>query len=772
MITQNLSSVSVDGISGGCCSVSGLAEVATEQFSGAETDRPADEQIVDPSAFVKSRDDGVSSLHLMVENLSCAACIMKIERAVLDLSGVLAARVNMSTRRLVVEWRGSRSLGLDIVERVTRLGYPVAPYNPDLLRKLDDDTNRRLLAALAVAGFAAGNVMLLSVAVWAGAFSDMGEATRSLFHWVSALIALPAVAYSGQPFFRSAITALRNRATNMDVPISLAVLMAAGMSLYQTIVGGQHAYFDASVSLLFFLLIGRYLDLRARTQARSTAEHLLALNAHAATVLDEEGQERSVPTDQLAIGMTLRVAAGQRIAADGCVRTGQTEIDASLLTGETLPVQAGPGDPVYAGTLNVGNPLEVEITAVSEDTLLGEIVRLVEMAEQGRAKYVRIAERASRRYVPIVHAMALATFIGWFIVNGGVWEPALMAAVAVLIITCPCALALAVPVVQVIATGVLLRRGIIVKKADGLERLAECDYVVFDKTGTLTKGEIELLPLCRVLEDHLKIAAGLARQSHHPISRAVVDATNHLKAAVVTDVVETPGKGLTGTFQGKTVCLGRGDWLFDDVVPERAKETAHMLETWLVVEGEAPVRMVFSDQLRGDAKDVIRILKERGIGVELLSGDRQEPTKAIAQELGIVKWQAGAAPAEKVARLKGLADQGFRVLMIGDGLNDAPALASGHASISPASAADISQTAADLVFQGAHLHSILTALQVARQSGRIVRQNFALAIGYNVIAVPIAVLGLVTPLIAAIAMSSSSLLVTVNALRLRYQVKG
>lgn len=771
MSTQPLTSPPLDAVGAGCCPVSGVAEVAAEHFSGPRDTLENVRKIVDPSAFVGRGEDDRSTLHLMVENMSCAACIMKIERVVLSLPEVQTARVNMSTRRLAVEWRGGPELGLEIVSRVSALGYPVAPFNPELLKKRDDETNRQLLAALAVAGFAAANVMLLSVAVWAGAFSDMGEVTRNLFHWISALIALPAVAYAGQPFFRSAVSALKNRTTNMDVPISLAVLMAAGMSLQQTIVGGQHAYFDASVSLLFFLLIGRYLDLRARAQARTTAEHLLALNAHAATVLDAQGQERSVPCDQLSVGMTLLVAAGQRIAADGRITSGQTEIDASLLSGETLPVHADVGDQVYAGTLNVGSPLEVTITAISDDTLLGEIVRLVETAEQGRAKYVRIAERASRKYVPIVHAVAAATFVGWFMTNGGAWEPALLAAVAVLIITCPCALALAVPVVQVIATGVLLRRGIIVKSADGLERLAECDYVVFDKTGTLTKGQIELLSSCVVSNDQLAIAAGLARRSHHPISQAIVNAASQLVTPSLERVEEIPGKGLTGFHQGKTVRLGRGDWLFPDAIPARDKKTEQMLETWLLIEGESPVRLVFSDQLRADAGQIISSLLHKGVGVELLSGDRSEPTQAVAKELGITQWESGAMPSRKVARLAELSEQGYRVLMIGDGLNDAPALASGHASISPSSAADISQTAADLVFQGSSLQSVLTAMHVAKQSGRIVRQNFALAIGYNFIAVPIAVMGLVTPLIAAIAMSSSSLLVTLNALRLKYQAR-
>lgn len=761
-----------ESASAGCCPVSGLAEIATEAASQSSLIIPFHTDISDPVAFVKQRPDGTSALHLMVENMSCAACIMKIERAVLALPGVTKARINMSTRRMRVEWTDalaptSGNRALDIAKQVTALGYPVAPFNPDLLQQHDDKAHRHLLAAMAVAGFATSNVMLLSVAIWSGAFADMGDVTRTMFHWVSALIALPAIAYAGQPFYKSAFQALRNKTVNMDVPISLAVLLAAGTSLYQTFQGGQHAYFDASISLLFFLLIGRYLDLRARRQARTTAEHLLALNAVAATVLDDLGQERSVPADQLKPNMTLRVKAGQRIAADGIITQGQSEIDCSLVTGETLPAHVVSGDAVYAGTMNVGNPIKVKITAVSEDTLLGEIVRLVETAEQGRAKYVRIAERASRLYVPLVHSIAAAAFVGWLWIAGAGWEQALMIAVAVLIITCPCALALAVPVVQVVATGALLRKGVIVKSADGLERLAECTYVVFDKTGTLTKGQIELLRSPALDEIDLKHAAAIASQSHHPLCRALVKAAGKQKLPYVSGVEELPGRGLSGCIDGKQVLLGRADWVFSHTSQKMNPDSDGQLETWFLVKGKQPVRFAFSDHLREDARAVIDALRARNIGVELLSGDREQTTKAAAEEVGITEWKSGALPAVKVARIKQLEKAGHCVLMVGDGLNDAPALASGHASISPATAADITQTAADFIFQGDRLSPVLTTLNAARKSSRIVRQNFALAIGYNICAVPIAVAGLATPLIAAIAMSSSSLLVTLNALRLK-----
>ncbi|MBI2585738.1 MAG: heavy metal translocating P-type ATPase, partial [Rhodospirillales bacterium] len=446
-----------------------------------------------PVPFVVELGGDLKKLHLMVQNVHCAHCIRRIEDALHAMPGVARARVNLSTRRLVVEWRGTETTAQALIERVTTLGYPAAPYDAGRLAGDGGGEERRLLTAMAVAGFAAGNVMLLSVSVWAGHGGGMGEATRTLFHWLSALIALPAVAYAGQPFFRSAWSALKSRALNMDVPISLAVVLAAAMSLYQTIHGGQHAYFDASVTLLFFLLVGRYLDRRARAKARSAAEHLLTLAGGTAEVIEAAGRRRTVALTEVEAGMTLAVAAGDRIPADGAIADGVTELDTSLVTGESLPRQAKAGDKVFAGTLNLAAPITITVTAVGEGTLLAEIVRLMEAAEQGRARYVRIADRVARVYAPAVHALAASAFVGWWLIGGIGWEAAMMVAIAVLIITCPCALGLAVPAVQVVASGRLLRHGVLLKSADGLERLAQVDTVAFDKTGTLTTGRLSLM---------------------------------------------------------------------------------------------------------------------------------------------------------------------------------------------------------------------------------------------------------------------------------------
>jgi Cu2+-exporting ATPase len=605
--------------------------------------------------------------------------------------------------------------------------------------------------------------MLLSVAVWAGNAADMDAATRDLFHWVSALIALPAVAYAGRPFFRSAWGALRNRAMNMDVPISLGILLATGMSLVETMHGATHAYFDAAVTLLFFLLCGRYLDRQARARARSAAEHLLALTAVGATLIEADGRRRAVSVRDLRPGMRVAAAAGDRIPGDGIVASGSSELDNSLLTGKTIPVLIAPGDQVFAGALNLIAPLEIEVTAAGEDSYLAGIARLMSAAEQGRARYVRLADRIARFYAPFVHLVAAATFLGWFFLSDAGLRGALMAAVTVLIITCPCALALAVPVVQVVATGQLLRRGVLVKTPDALEKLAAVDTIVFDKTGTLTEGRPRLVNGAEIPTAQLRPAGALARTSRHPLAQALAMAAGEV-VPPASAIEERPGAGLAGIVEGRKVRLGSR--AFCGLAKDASGEDGAM-EIWLAVEGRAPQRFVFADRPRADAAAVIAALKRRGYRLALLSGDRPAVVARIAAELGIEDWRAACLPAEKVAALDAWAQAGAKVLMVGDGLNDAPALAAGFVSMSPASAAAVSQTAADLLFQGQLLAAVPLALRTARLAGRLVKQNFALAILYNLGAVPIAIAGLATPLIGAVAMSFSSLLVTANAFRLR-----
>ena len=756
----------------GCCPGAGLASMAIEVQDVAANNTADILPINDPSSYVIHGEDGQDRLHLFVDGIHCAGCIKAIEGAVALVSGVSAARLNVSTRRLYLAWEAGKVEPVDLLQRISARGYGLIPFDPAVVAAHDETQARTLLTAMAVAGFAAANVMLLSVAIWAGADWDMGPATRGFFHWVSALIALPAIAYAGQPFFRAALGALRHRRLNMDVPISLAVILAAAMSLYQTVLGGTHAYFDAAVTLLFFLLVGRYLDGQTRARARAAAENLIAMTVVPARVIDADGIEHSMPIGQVPVGALVAVSVGGRIPVDGTVVDGASDVDTALVTGETVPCAVRPGANVYAGTLNLTGPITVRSLIEPENSVLSEIVRSMEAAEQGRAKYVRLADRAAQVYAPAVHLLGLLTFIGWMVFTDAGWEVAMMAAIAVLIITCPCALALAVPAVQVCASGLLMRRGILLKTSDGLERIARIDTVVFDKTGTLTHGQ----PTLRADREHddaaLRQAARLARHSGHPLSRALSRAAGDNHGVVATDIIEEPGFGLQGCIDGREARLGHREWGgVAESIADCAAEDGDM-ELWFSLQGEPPVRFAFTDTLLDDAADTVRALKAMSIDVRLLSGDLGPAVHRAAQALGIENWQAEIRPDGKVDHLNELKAAGRHVLMVGDGMNDAPALAAGFASMSPADASEIAQTAADAVIQGRRRMTVVDAIRTARIADRLVKQNFALALLYNTMAIPLAVSGLATPLIAAVAMSTSSVLVSLNAVRLRWLVRG
>lgn len=735
----------------GCCSLGALAAPAARAAAGA-----------DPNAYVTVGPDRVARLDAVVETLDCPSCVPTIERALAGLDGVLGARVNAGQRRMHLEWDPAR-IDLDrILDVLGGLGHRIAAYDAARLGGREvDEVGRGLLRALAVAGFAFANVMLLSVAVWAGLAQDMGPGTRAFLHWVSALIAMPAIVYAGRPFFRSALGALRAGSTNMDVPIAIGVSLATAMSLFETTRNGEHVYFDASLGLLFFLLIGRYLDRSLRGRAFAAAQNLLALRAVSATVIGRDRHTEVRAIEAVRPGDVVAVAAGETVPVDGVVVAGRSEVDAALVTGESLPQAVVPGDRVHAGTVNLGAPIEVETLAAGTGTLLAEIAAMMDRAGQAKARYVRFADRVSRIYAPVIHALALAAFAGWMALGGADWRHSLMIAVAVLIVTCPCALGLAVPAVQVGAVGRLLKRGVYVKSGDALERLARIDTMVFDKTGTLTLGRPRLEGIDGGSAQSLAVAAALARRSTHPLARALVAAAGGGPAA--DGVLEEPGLGLEAVLSGVRVRLGRGDW-----VGGAAPAAAHAgSEIWLR-QGDGPaVRFRFVDAPRPDAAAVIAALKAAGMRVLLLSGDRAAVVDDLADRLGIAERFAECRPDGKIAVLQRLAAEGRRVAMVGDGLNDAPALAAAFVSLSPATAADVSQTAADVVFRGDALAPVLEAWRVAGKADTLVKQNVGLALGYNLVAVPLAMAGMVTPLIAAVVMSASSLLVTANALRVQ-----
>ncbi len=707
------------------------------------------------------------SLTFSVENMNCGGCMSKIERVLGNAPADASARAKHSTRRVADTFDPARTSAAKLLGLLEDAGFTAAEFvAPDLAG--EEALNRDFLGRLGVAGFASMNIMLLSVSVWSGGES-MDDATRGLFHWVSAVIAIPTVAYSGQPFFTAAWRGLRALRVTMDVPISLAILLSAAMSLVQTARGGHQVYFDASVTLLFFLLVGRFLDQRMRLRAQGAAANLLRMRSPVATVIGADGASESIPAAELVPGQRLLVTTGECIPADGTVLLGRGEVDESLLTGESLPRALDVGDDVFAGTVNLGAPLEMRVAKAEKDTLLAEMTGLMETAEQARGRDVRLADRAARFYGPGVHLLALTSFLGWMAAGGG-WEFSLLVAIAVLIITCPCALALAVPAVQVAASSRLFAEGVLVKAADGLERISEVDTVVFDKTGTLTYGQPVLLDAGDIHPDTLRRAAALAMASRHPYARAVVAAAKERFGPVrhADGVEETPGSGLMRAGPDGQERLGSAEWC--GVPASRASQAS----LWYVRPGVEPVAFAFADHLRPDAVHTVRRLLAAGFAVELLSGDRVEAVEPVANALRLPPsaWRARCKPQDKIARLGELKAMGRRVLMVGDGLNDAPALAAAHASLSPSSAADISQMTSDAVFQGRSLKPVAELIAVARRAQRMALENFAIAGIYNVVFVPIAMAGFVTPLVAAVAMSTSSILVTANALRLRSRAVG
>ncbi|WP_279589129.1 heavy metal translocating P-type ATPase [Sphingobium vermicomposti] len=697
-------------------------------------------------------EDDLLQTQLSVPTAHCGGCMAKIERVLTGLEGVASARVNLSTRRVTVTWR--RAGGVPpLLETLSGAGFEANLLS--MLEDRPDNEKRRLILATAVSGFAAMNIMLLSVSVWSGA--DAG--TRQLFHLISALLALPTVVYSGRIFFQSAWSALRAGHTNMDVPISIGIVLALALSLFDTLHSGPHAYFDAVVTLIFFLLIGRTLDHLMRDKARSAVLGLTRMMPAGAKVLVPDGSRAFLPLDQIAVGDVILLAPGERVPLDGIVLAGEGDVDTAAVTGEAMPVPVTSGSRLLSGMLNLDGSLEIRVTNISARSFLSEMVRMMEAAEQGRARYRRLADRAAAYYSPIIHSLAFAAFAGWFLASGD-WHRSLTIAISVLIITCPCALGLAIPMVQMVAAKRLFERGIALKDGSALERLADIDIVVFDKTGTLTIGDLRVTE-SEIDRRYQKVALEMASRSEHPVARAIAASGEHPSNIVLEGFSELPGKGLEASSEGRKFRLGRADWAL------AARDAAkNRFSTVLSVDGELAGHFAFSDLEKTSARETVRQINDLGLPLELLSGDRPEAVSALAASIGISQFRAGLLPQQKVQRLEVLAARQGKAMMVGDGLNDGPALAAAHVSMAPSNAADIGRAAADVVFFGQDLTTIPQAIRVARKTRSLVRQNLALSVGYNLLVIPIALAGHVSPLLAAVAMSLSSISVVANSLRI------
>ncbi len=724
-----------------------LAQPGCPTTGAVVTERSA----ADPAAYVRLDEDGAERLELLIRGAHCAGCLRKIETGVAALPGVTRARFNLSTSKLSVGWNPGQTSARKIVETLGDLGYGAVPFDPAEARAQEDREGRRLAIALGVAAFGVMNVMMFTTPVWSGQ-GEMGAGVRTLLYWLAAIVATPCALFAGRPFFASAWASLRRGRANMDVPISIAVLLTLAVSFSETLQHGEHAYFDAAVMLLFLLLVGRYLDHRLRARARSAARDLLALQAPTASRMSDDGALSSIPAREVQVGDRIFVAPGERVPVDGLVLEGRSDLDVSLVTGETAPGQAEPGANLHAGTLNLSGALVLRAQAAAQDSTIAEVARLMEAGAQSKSRYVRLADKAATLYVPVVHTLALVTFLGGWALGLGPRE-AILRAAAVLIVTCPCALGLAVPAVHVAACGRLFRKGVLVKSGAALERLAEVRHVIFDKTGVITEGRPRLVdPDAQALAK----AAPLARASRHPLARALAAAAG--AGPVASNAKETAGLGVEGEIGSATARLGRAEFV-------GATAPSGQTELWFSQAGSAPVRFRFEDAVRPEARDAIAALRARGLTVEVLSGDVEGAVASAARAAGVYRWRSGLTPFEKAAVVDELAERGVKTLMVGDGLNDAAALAKAHASMAPGEAADASQNAADLVFEHGRLSAVVDAIDEARQARRRALENFAFSAAYNVVAAPAAIAGLVTPFVAAIAMSASSLTVTLNALR-------
>lgn len=720
-------------------------------------------------------------IHLLVEGIHCAACVWLIERALRQLPGVLAAQVNLASKRLKVRWDNEQIQLSAIINRLASIGYAAVPYDPDAAENTIKHQNRSLLFRMAFAGFTMMNLLWISIALYSGAGD--GE-FRQLFHWVGFALATPTLLYSGYPFFRSAFTGLKQWHLTMDLPIAIGAGVTYCYSVYVTLwhPPAGEVYYDTVVNFLFVILVGRYLEAIARRQAVSSTQRLLDLQPRGATVL-RNNEEQLLPIRAVKTGDRVLVKPGDRIPVDGVVVTGQSNVDESLLSGEANPVSKTADDSVAAGTLNIDSPLTVQVQHTLRQTSLGRIIQLVEDAQASRAPIQCMVDRIVPWFVAGTLMLAALTFTYWLRTDT---ELALMAATAVLIITCPCAFGLATPMAIASASGLGARHGILVKNGAVLETLSKVDHVVFDKTGTLTEGRMQvehIIPTAKVTEQQLlTLAAAIEKYAEHGTANAIIHAAKQRNLLIpdATDVHSRPGYGIEGKVGNHSVIIGTYSWLRRHHI--HGDDELRLMSTYYETEGKTCVHVAvngeeagliaIADRLRPDAQALINKLHAANIRMTLLSGDRQRVADAVARHLGGIQAIAEVLPQDKDRVIQRLQDSGSKVAMVGDGVNDAPALTRADVGIALASGTDISGDSADIVLMNNKLDSIRLAIQLSKRTLRTIRQNISLSISYNIVMVPLAMMAIITPLAAAIAMPISSLLVIGNAARIRTLFKA
>jgi Cu2+-exporting ATPase len=705
---------------------------------------------------------------LILEGIVCAACVWLNERHVKALPGVLDFAVNYATHRARVRWDNQRIRLSQILEAISAIGYHAHPFDPGRQEQVYRQEKTRALRRLAVAGLAMVQVMMLAVALYAGDYEGMSDSLRNFLRWVSLLLTTPVILYAARPFFTSAWRDLSRRQLGMDVPVSFAIGAAFVASAWATVTGRGEIYFDSVTMFTFFLLAGRFLEMGARHRAGQAAEELVKLLPATAARLTEAGEER-VPVADLAPGDRVLVRPGEGVPADGRVLEGGSSLDESLLTGESLPQVRGVGDLLVGGTVNNESPLVMQVEQVGEATVLSAIVRLLDRAQTEKPAVARLADRVASWFVAAL--LVIAAGVAWW------WwqhDPAhaFSVTLSVLVVTCPCALSLATPAALTAATGALTRLGVLTTRGHALETLARATHVIFDKTGTLTEGRLclERIELLSSLDRQqcLEIAAALEQASEHPIARAL---SAEVAARLQVEAISaTPGCGIEGLVAGIRYRIGTPDFVRDLQSSPAAGAAALPASVAGVVLGDTQgflAHFEFGDRLRASAAATIRQLTAMGIDVELLSGDQAAAVQRVAEQLGIQRYQARCLPQDKLRHIQALQASGAVVAMVGDGVNDAPVLAAAQVSLAMGGGTQLAHASADMVLLSEQLPHLADAIRTSRRTLAIIRQNLGWALVYNLIALPLAAAGWVAPWMAAIGMSTSSLVVVVNALRLR-----
>lgn len=709
---------------------------------------------------------------LILEGITCAACVWLNERHVQALPGVASFRVNYSTHRAQVVWDPECTTLSDILKAIRDIGYHAHPYDPGTREHAIARERGRALRRIGVAALGMMQVMMVAVALWLGADDPENQDILQFMRWVAAALTTPVVFYSAIPFYQSAWRDLRHGQLGMDVPVSLAIVVTYAASLYAVVLGsGEHVYFESVVMFVFFLLTSRYLELIARQRASHAIDRLDRLVPAIATRQSAAGDTEAIPVGELVPGDRVQVRPGETIPTDGRVREGISSINAALLTGEPEPFPTQPGDVVTGGTVNVDSPLVIEVERVGAETTLAAIQRLLDRAQTEKPRLARLAEAGTGWFVGTVLALTAVAGLVWY-----AWlDPsrALWVMVAMLVATCPCALALATPVALTASTGALSRLGVLVTRGGALETLPRVDLVCLDKTGTLTLGEPRLITSQDLAPPPagslwLDWAVALEQRSEHPLARALV-AAGAGQPPPASDVCSLPGQGITGVVAGRRVTLGGRSLLPASADFEVSPPAGHTLATpvWLLVDTQPVALFWLEDTPRPEAREVISSLHRRGLETVLLSGDRDAAARAFASHLGIAAARGGLTPEDKLAYVRARQREGRVVLMAGEGINDAPVLAGADVSLAMGGGTQLAQTQADLVLLSDRLEHLPQALDQARHTRRVIHQNIAWAIGYNALALPVAATGLLTPWLAALGMSLSSLLVVGNALRLR-----